>query len=153
MAASIETKVKIDPPPAEIRKKLEQRRMKLADLKTPYAKASIFLDQWVQKNFKTEGGNVGNWVPFSPSTLAAIEISDPGRMPAKLLQKTGALRSSFLPFASARNAGIGSDIPYAKRHNEGAGNIPERRMLPKRREVIADVREIMKDHVKESIKP
>lgn len=131
--------------------RLEKARKKIGDFGGPYARAAVFLDQWVQHNFKSEGGKVGGWAPFSPVTLRIIEGSDPGRMPAKLLQKTGQLRASFLPFATKRNAGIRSELPYARKHHEGEGRLPERRLLPYRREVIKDVRAIMRDHVKEAI--
>lgn len=137
---------------ARAKARLEKARKKVGDFAGPYARAALFLDQWVQRNFKSEGGNVGGWQKFSPVTLRIIERVDPSRMPAKLLQKTGQLRASFLPFASKRDAGVRSELPYAAKHHKGEGRIPERRLLPRRKEVIKDVREIMRDHVKEAIK-
>lgn len=131
--------------------KLAEARKKMNDLSNPISKSAIFLDQWVQRNFKGEGGKVGGWVPFAPATLRMIELYDSKRSPAKLLQRTGNLRASFLPFTSKNRAGIGSDLPYAKTHEEGLGNVPERRMLPKYKEVIKDVNHIMRDHVKKSL--
>lgn len=131
-----------------VRKKAQRKYALLKNLSLPYKRASVYLHKWVIDNFKTEGGKVGGWAPFSPVTLAIIERTDPGRMPAKLLQKTGALRQSFVPFATNRNAGVGSDLPYSKTHEEGKGRIPSRRMLPRRPEVIKDVRQILSDHVK-----
>ena len=61
---------------------------------------------WVQKNFKGEGKAVGGWAPFKAGGRwrkgFGLDTS------AKLLQDTGALRASFLPFASKTDAGIGS---------------------------------------------
>lgn len=132
--------------------KLAEARKQMVDLSNPISKAAVFLDQWVQRNFKGEGAKVGGWAPFAPATLRWIELYDPERSPAKLLQKTSYLKTSFLPFTSKNQAGIGSDVPYSKTHNEGLGHVPERRMLPKYKEVIKDVNRIMRNHVKESLR-
>ena len=135
----------------ELKKSVEARRKQLANFRTPYTRASIFLDQWVQRNFKSEGGKVGGWKPFAQSTLEHIAQTDPGRQPAKLLQRTGRLRSTFLPFASDDDAGIGSNLFYSKFHNEGLGRLPQRRLLPTRDLVMADIRRIFKNYTTEVI--
>lgn len=140
----------VKPTVDKIRKSVKRKYAHMQRLSIPYKRASVYLHKWVIANFKTEGGNVGGWAPFSPRTLIMIERTDPGRIPAKLLQKTSALRQSFVPFATNRDAGVGSDIPYSKSHEEGIGNLPQRRMLPTKPEVIKDVRQIFSDHVKES---
>lgn len=143
---------KMTPVASVVQKLLAAKSAGMANTLPAYKKASIYLDKWVQENFKSEGGKVGGWVPFSPYTLVMIQKYDPSRTPAKLLQKTGRLRSSFVPFATSKNAGIGSELPYAKTHEEGFGNIPMRRMLPKRQEVIGDINRIINDHVKGALK-
>lgn len=134
-----------------VRRSAQQRYKRLQNLSIPYKQASVYLHQWVIKNIETEGGNVGRWPPFSPVTLAIIERTDPSRMPAKLLQKTGALRQSFVPFASSRNAGVGSELPYSKDHHEGEGRLPERRLLPRKPEVMPDIRRILQNHVRQTL--
>lgn len=111
---------------------------------------SIFLDRWVQLNFREEGGKVGGWTPFKyggrETTNAKSNAKIDGRYvntTAKLLQDTGRLRISFIPFATTTNAGIGSDLPYAKGHEEGTSKLPQRRMLPKAPEVEDDCRQII----------
>lgn len=136
----------------KVRKTAQRKYARLKNLSVPYKRASVYLHGWVIANFKTEGGKVGGWAPFSPITLIMIERHDPGRVPAKLLQKTGALRQSFVPFATNRNAGVGSNIPYSKKHEEGQGRIPARRMLPRKPEVTKDIRTILSDHVKVSVR-
>lgn len=156
MASSKRIEVIVKPTLAELRKRLAKKRAAVMDLRTPYARASILLDQWVQKNFKTEGGKVGGWTPFSTVTLKIMERTDPGRAPEKLLQKTGALRLSFLPFADKKRAGIGSDLPYAKTHHKGEGHTPERRLLPdhnpERQTVMREAREVMADYNAKALK-
>lgn len=127
----------------------KQRIKELQNLKTPMVKASIYLDRWVQSNFKSEGGKVGGWKPFARGG----RITDNGiDRSAQLLQLTGRLRASFLPFATNKNAGIGSDLDYSEKHHEGEGRIPERRLLPKRDEVMTDLRRIIRNHVVDAIR-
>ena len=143
--------VTVKPTLDEMRKRLAKKRAAVTDLRTPYARAAVLLDQWVQRNFKSEGANVGGWQPFAVNKngVPIVEAVNPGRAPAKLLQDTGRLRSSFAPFANKQNAGIGSDLPYAKTHHEGIG-LPERQLLPDHnpayREVMRSAREIMTDY-------
>lgn len=111
----------------------------------------MFLDKFVQENFREEGDKVGGWQGFADSTLERIAKYDPGREPAKLLQNSGRLRISFKPFYTADDAGIGSRIPYAEFHQDGNDRLPQRRMLPEREEVDDDLRQIYDDHVQESL--
>ena len=157
MAGSIKTEVILKPTAAELRRRLERKRRAVTDLRTPLARAAVLLDQWVQKNFRTEGGKVGGWPPFAKNKagIPIVEAREPERAPAKLLQRTGRLRSSFSPFADRKRAGIGSDLPYAEPHHTGAGRLPERRMLPDkgkaRTAVLREAREIMAAYNKEAL--
>ncbi len=140
----------VRPTLAQVRKKIAIRMKRLAKFNHPHKKIAIFLDRWVQKNFKSEGGKVGGWAPLKAGGRWAkgkgLDTT------AKILQDTGRLRVSFLPFANMKNAGVGSDIPYSRKHEKGEEGLPVRRMLPKNREVMKDVRKIYDKHVKESIK-
>ena len=92
-------------------------------------KVSIMLDQWVQKNFQTEGLPVGGWEEIARNGM--------------ILQDTGTLRHSFIPFSTKNNAGIGSDLPYSVIHEKGIG-VAKRRMLPHKKDVIKKARSIIK---------
>lgn len=144
--------VTVSPTIEELKHEVEKRRKTLADFRTPYARAAVYLDQWVQKNFKTEGGKVGGWKPFSEVTLRMIAMSDPSRQPAKLLQRTGRLRISFRPFADRDDAGIGTSLSYAKGHHEGLGRLPERKLLPTKDLVMHDIRKIFDRHVNDGLR-
>jgi phage gpG-like protein len=147
----------VKPTLEELRKRLAKKRAAVTDLRTPYARAAVLLDQWVQRNFKTEGGKVGGWAPFAKNKdgVPIVELRDPGRAPAKLLQRTGRLRASFNPMANKKQAGIGSDLPYAKTHHEGIG-VPERQLLPDHnpayKEVMRSAREIMADYNNQALR-
>ncbi len=141
--------VEVRPTLQELRRRHAERYKSLKDVKAAHTKISIFLDSWVQRNFKSEGGNVGGWAPFAAG--GRVLRSGVLDTTAKVLQDTGRLRASFLPFATQRTAGIGSDIPYSKSHEEGIGNLPVRRMLPVEREVKRDVQRVYDLHVKQSL--
>lgn len=125
----------------DLKARADKKHKKIKDLSIPLRQGSIFLDRWAQRNFKTEGGNVGGWEPFARGGRILRDGSIDSS--AKLLQDTGRLRASVLPFANARDAGVASDLPYSKIHHQGIG-VPERRILPKRSEVIDKLRQIFK---------
>jgi phage gpG-like protein len=117
--------------------KLKRVTGKVQDLTQAHARISALLSKWVLQNFATEGGLVGGWVPFKHGGRIKNGKLDTS---AKLLQDTGHLRQSFHPFYSRKNAGIGSELPYAIKHEFGMGALPARRMLPK----ADDVRDTVK---------
>jgi phage gpG-like protein len=134
---------------AAAQKKNEERQKKIREMKA-FKHVSVMLDQWVQRNFKSEGGNVGGWKPFAHG--GRILPNGTIDTNAKLLQDTGLLRSSFKPFYTDKTAGIGSDLPYAPLHNYGKGAVPARRMLPNRADVIEQAQKIFKFFTGEAIK-
>lgn len=134
----------IKPTVEELKKRHERKLSELKDMKKAYAKVASYLDRWVQTNFKTEGGKVGGWIPFA---LGGRWVKGKGLdTSAKLLQDTGRLKASFLPFSFKNNAGIGSNVEYSKKHEEGDG-VPERRILPVKKEVINDTKKILDSEV------
>lgn len=125
---------------------------------------AVFLDSWVQRNFKGKGGNIGGWAAFTyggrltrkdKANAYSKEARHWINTSAALLQDTGALRLSFLPFVRKGVAGIGSDLPYSKPHDEGDDkrNLPQRRMLPEDSEVRTQVFEILDNFVLLRIRP
>ena len=134
----IEIKVK-SPTFKEMEARYKKRAEELKVMKTPNKRIAIFLDRWVQLNFRTEGGNVGGWKPLALGGRFVDGILDTS---AKILQDTRTLQKSFLPFATNKNAGIGSDLDYAKPHEEGLNGLPRRRILPKNSEVRGDVKKL-----------
>lgn len=137
-----------------LKAKLAAAREGLRNDSVVMRQVAVFLDQWVQRNFQGEGDKVGGWKPFKyggrvinkkGAKAQSIETHRYVDSSAKLLQDTGVLRHSFLPFIRKGIAGIGSELPYAKTHEEGVAEskLPQRRMLPKTAEVQVDVRDIL----------
>lgn len=137
--------VEFSPSVEEIQRRLRRRVESIVDLRKPNQQVAIVLDRWVQRNFKTEGGNVGGWTPFKRGGRrlpgGGIDTS------AKLLQDTGALRLSYRLFWNSEIVGIGSDLDYSKPHEEGDGRLPQRRMLPQERDVIRPILKVYTNHV------
>jgi phage gpG-like protein len=96
--------------------------------------ASVALYGWVIENYDSEGGKVGGWTPLKPSTIREKERI--GK--TKMLVRTGHLRASLVPGYDQSNAWVASNVPYAVKHQEGDPdhNIPQRRILPNRSEVL-----------------
>lgn len=145
-----------------MRAELKSKGARIGDLLPVHKKVSIYLDRWVQKNFRSEGGNLkdGKWPPFkyggrltSAGSKKAGHAQDIGSRKhvdasAKLLQDTGALRASHLPFYNRKDAGVGSDLKYAKFHNKPKkSKLPQRRTIPKIAEIKKEVLEIFQKHV------
>ena len=139
--------VKACPSLKKVERRLKKARNRMKDSRSPFKASSIILDRWVQKNFKSEGKSAGGWKAFAPDNKR--KLLDPS---AKLLQDTGRLRSSFIPFAYINNAGIGSNLKYSKPHEEGLGPLPPRRMLPERDDVWPDIKKIFTKHILDSFK-
>ncbi len=140
------------PPLSVVRSNYSKRIKDLKNLKNVYTKISIFLDRWVQLNFRSEGGKVGKWKKLSGGGRYVGKGNNRRFDPsAKVLQDTGRLRASFLPFANNKDAGIGSDLPYSMTHEKGDG-VPKRRMLPTKKDVMPDVVKIVEKHISKSLK-
>lgn len=132
----------------ELKQRHNERTKELQDTSIPYKKVTTYLDSWVQKNFKQQGALVGGWIPFKAGGRVRNGKVDTS---AQLLMDTGRLRASFLPFVTKSTAGIGSDLPYSKAHNEGEG-APKRRILPVDGEVKKQITDILEGRVNEVYK-
>lgn len=120
----------------QVRARLDGFRRSMADTTPANRQASIAMYGWLIRNYDKEGAAIGGWHPLAPYTIR--EKKRIGK--EKMLVRTGALRQSFVPFHTAENAGVGSEISYSKAHEEGVPdrNLPARPMLPPR-DVVLDI--------------
>ena len=152
--AKSSAKMEFKPTLEQVRIRQEAVRKSLNDRRDVNKNVMVHLDQWIQLNFRSEGKKVGGWAPLAAGGRWKTSVSggrsfDPD---AKILQDTGRLRGSFVPFQRGHKVGIGSDVPYAKKHEEGLENLPVRRMLPKRSEVLPAIRKIFDKFVGERVR-
>ncbi len=146
-------KVQVKPPLEEVAFIWKHRSKTLSNLEPAHKKVAVYFDQFVQRNFKDEGANLEGgdvWPAFIHGGRVVLGDIDSS---AKLLQLTGRLKFSFLPFSNKDNAGIGSKLLYSKTHNEGLDRtgVPKRRILPIDSEVTDRIREILTAHGKKSL--
>lgn len=144
-----------------VKQKLTSARDALKNDSVVMKQVAVYLDQWVQRNFQSKGGKAGGWAPYKyggrivPKRKASGQSMETRRYidgSAVMLQDTGVLRHSFLPFIRKGVAGIGSDLPYSQPHEEGTEDLPQRRMLPRNEDVEVDVQHILDNFVKVSIR-
>lgn len=148
------TKIVLKPSMAEMTSRYRKAMNKVTNFKPLFKDIAVLLDRWNKLNFKTEGDKVGGWKPLAlrgrwiKGTKSKKRWFDASAM---ILQDTGRLRLSYLPFASNAMAGIGSDLDYAQSHHEGWGKLPERRMVPEATEVLPEVMKIADRHTEKAL--
>lgn len=89
---------------------------------------ALLFTTWVQRNFAT-GGTLQTpvWAPLEESTRREKERKGYSPLP---LTRTGELRGSFYPVFDKNTAGVRSDSPIAKYHQDGTKHMKRRALLP-----------------------
>lgn len=70
----------------------------------------------IVQTFRDEGSPAGSWAPLAPSTLKRLKGKAAGH---KLLIQTGRLRNSIAQEIDGKTLRIGSNVIYARIHQEG----------------------------------
>jgi len=146
---------------------MAKRRTALLKRKAVNARAVTVVDSWIQRNFKSEGGNVGGWRPLADSTKFGKVYDGKGSKgrprggeSAKILQDTGTLRLKWNHIATNKEAAIESlaksrkGFYYGTAHNEGGKNNrpPKRRILPENREIWPKLKLVYGNFIKSSLR-
>ncbi len=108
--------------------------------------------KWVDDNFKTQGGKVGGWKKLTTATN--IAKTNKGYSPSPLL-RTGDLRKKWRTQISDKTGRLISAIdnpPYGLFHDEGAGHLPQRRIIPKSSEVLPLLSKVYNNFIKAKVK-
>ena len=87
---------------------------KVQTRKDLHLRFAIIASNWVSRNFASEGRLAGGWKPLRPGTLAGRRTGA-----GRILQDTGLLRASFLPFWDADGGGVGSADRRSLWHHKG----------------------------------
>ena len=82
----------------------------------------------VEENFAQQGRP--KWLGLKPGSVKK------GRAPARILQDTGRLAASITPFHDNTQAGVGTNVVYARIHNDGGKTRPHV-ILPKNKKALA----------------
>lgn len=101
----------------------------------------------ISDNFQTESHEGDKWERLSPTTVVRRRLGSD-----RILQDTGRLRGSFVQEATSNEVRVGSPIEYAPIHEDGKGNVPERKMLPSRELALSVSVDVAGNFIKESIR-
>lgn len=120
---------------AEFDRAFNRVSSEIEDFTAAWQEIRAWLKRRLKHQFDTEGAN-NKWQALSPKYAAAKEIEYPG---AKILQRTGLLKESLtdgnsntIDRITKSSLDYGTDLPYAKYHQDGAedgaGNLPQRKI-------------------------
>ena len=90
---------------------------------------SIIMHKDILNHFKQEEGPDGKWKQLDPKTVKRRRVGKNKSRGHKILQDTGLLRASLILKHTKNTARVGSRLEYAGAHNNGTGNVPERKFL------------------------
>lgn len=144
----------IDINTTEFLKRIERKQKKLDDRTLTNKKAVILLDNWIQKNFQSEGELAypgKGWEPLDPKTIKARRTGTNKGRSDKILQDTGQLRGRWKHTWTQRAAKIQSGVEYGEYHEKGRG-VPERRVLPTEEQIMPALLKLFGRFVRTSLK-
>jgi len=103
------------------------------DKRVLFMKWSIFGFKDIVQHFKDQTGPAGRWKSLSPVTIR-MRRKGKGKGSAKILQDSGELKKSLMPGIGLKDFQgskviLYTNIPYAKKHDEGFGRIPKREFM------------------------
>jgi hypothetical protein len=145
---------------------IDKTQVKLKERSVVNHEAVIVLDRWIQKNFQGEGDLSGGWAPLAPSTIArrlaekrtvaaTKARSAQGRPSAsiKILQDRGWLRSRWKHFFNASIGKITSAVDYGDYHDSDKPrkHLPQRKILPRKKDVMDQLMKLYGHFVKTSL--
>ena len=133
----------------KLKTKMENSRRKLTQRKSVNARAVVVVDRWIQKNFQSNGFNVGGWKKLeNPSEKRGGKSAQP-------LKDTGRLRMAWHFKANNTEASITSGVDYGHYHDQTDKkfkHVPQRRILPTNKEIWPTLKRLYSSFVRESFK-
>lgn len=114
-------------------------------------RAIVVVDQWIQKNFKSEGELAQNgWQSLESSTLKHRRKKGKG---AKILQDTGQLRSRWKHDFSSNHAVLQSGVDYGVFHDSDKPRkkLPQRKILPRNKQIWPELKKIYKHFIRRAL--
>ena len=135
---------------------MAKRKTSLLKRRAVNSRAVTVVDSWIQRNFKSQGGNVGGWKPLAEATKTPKR----GGESSKILQDTGTLRLKWNHIATNKEAAIESlakskdGFYYGTAHDKGTKNNrpPQRRILPEDREIWPKLKLVYGNFIKSSLR-
>lgn len=110
----------------EVEAELEGIESRVRDLTPALRVGAAAIDKLVDDTFQQKRDPAGRpWSPYKPSTVKKHK----GRV-RSLLQNTARLRRSWTARATKSAIVFGTNVPYARFHQEGTKHMKARRMAP-----------------------
>ena len=134
-------------------KHLENAERGIKQTETAFRRSLVVLDRWVQKNFQTEGGNVGGWVPLSDTTVDMRMRRRNKTGMIRILQDNGKLRQQWEHESDEKHATLRSKVDYGIFHDsdEPRSKLPQRRIMPRMREAWDMIKPLFSEHIQKAI--
>ena len=159
---------------AGAQERMRKRIRKLGNMQQANQQVATLMFAWIIRNINAEGRlhNEGRyrWPPLAPATKLArirkgLSRTGGGRnirarrsaVPiaagvTPMLQDTRHMAQSFHFRFTNRIAAVYNEVEYAPIHEEGKGNVPQRKMLPTKKQAIKMTRPVYLRHVKQAVK-
>jgi hypothetical protein len=140
-------------------RRMQGKLMRLRDRTTANARAVAFIDSWIQRNFRDEGktamGGTG-WQPLAPSTIEGRRKGKNKSLAGtvKILQDRGWLRGKWKHLYTPEKIAVQSSMDYGHYHDsdEPRARLPQRRIVPRVKQVRKQLMEIYRKHMVEALK-
>jgi Phage virion morphogenesis family len=142
-----------------ILKRMQGRLNRLRDKRTANARAVAFIDSWIQRNFREQGKRAMDgtgWQPLAPSTIARRRHGKNKSLAGvvAILQNRGWLRDKWKHLYTSEKIAVQSSMDYGHFHDsdEPRTRLPQRRIVPRVRQVRKPLMEIYRRHMTEALK-
>jgi phage gpG-like protein len=142
-------------------KDLEKLPRNLRKRQPMFKKVSVEMSRWSDRNFKSEGGEVGGWkqlkpIKFRGEIYAGSRIKGKGKRrrvtKAKILRDTGRGQGSVKTQSTRNFAKIFTRLPYMIAHHEGTARLPLRQVIPVEKNVVKQAVAAAVWHLEKAIK-
>ena len=136
---------------ARLQSKFKRLAKNLRNKQPLFKRIGVKLLNEIDTTFKTEDFEGKRWTPLAPATTLRRRRG-PGIGSARILQDTGTLRQSFVMDVGRTKLTVGTPVDYSETHEEGLGNVPQRRMLPSEKRTLEIAVDTTEKLVKEQIR-
>jgi phage gpG-like protein len=133
---------------------MNRRKKKLEKRESTNKKVIVYVDKWIQDNFKEQGAKAegSKWQDLAPSTILARQKI--GKGPTPILEIDGTLKTRWKHLYDKDSAIIQSGVDYGIYHDSDKPRkkLPQRKIVPRRENVIDGIRKIYKMFLGETLK-
>jgi hypothetical protein len=136
--------------------RVKAKAMRMRDQRTAHARAVVYIDRWIKVNFEEEGSPAmggSGWVPLKAATIKRRRHGKgKGAAGVRILQDVGWLKNKWKPYYSPMKVAYQSMMPYGIYHDSDKlprKRLPQRRIVPRYKQVAATLRKIYLGYMKE----